>query len=200
MYSSLLQPYGLALSQDFKHIYVSDADPTNPIIVKLPVDLEDDDNDEEESHEENDLDHNNCSATALDENTAKGVLDGLTDNIVFFNASTLPMHLCCDDKTSSTSSSPVGVQGLAVDQNGNVWATLRNSIVLLSSENGKLLACICNAPPPPSSSQDTLPTDIAFGDDGYLYVTTDTKLLRIKVKSKRLKVPNMVTGKKRNNQ
>jgi sugar lactone lactonase YvrE len=92
----------------------------------------------------------------------------------------------------------VMVKGLTVDQNGNVWATLSNAIVMLSSEGGKLLACICNSLS--SSSQDTSPTDIAFGDDGYLYVTTETKLLRIKVKSKRLTVPNMVTGKKKNNQ
>jgi len=199
MYSSLLQPYGLALSQDFKHIYVSDADPTNPIIIKLPVDMEDDDNDEEEYHDKSDLEPNNCSAASLDQHTVKGVLDGLKNDNVFFNASTLPSTLCCDGNTSSTPDSPpVGVKGLTVDQNGNVWATLSNAIVMLSSEGGKLLACICNSLS--SSSQDTSPTDIAFGDDGYLYVTTETKLLRIKVKSKRLTVPNMVTGKKKNNQ
>jgi gluconolactonase len=91
--------------------------------------------------------------------------DGTLENErVFFNAAEL------------AKSGPGGPDGLKIDEQGNLFATGPGGVVILSPE-GKHLGTILAG----------LTANCAFGDDGRtLYMTSDDKLQRIRLKTKGL--------------
>mmetsp|Transcript_38602 Transcript_38602/g.56832 ORF Transcript_38602/g.56832 Transcript_38602/m.56832 type:complete len:476 (+) Transcript_38602:120-1547(+) len=180
LYSKLRYPSGVALSHDYNFVYVSDADPENLVIVKIPLEeeeeedsREEEDSHEEDSHEEERECINDDSSTCTPPPPPKGLMD-TTTSILF-------------DATSLSASGRAGVMGgLAIDEHGNIWAAGPGG-VLIVSPTGDLLGCV------PTGME--VVTDVAFGADGYLYLTTHTKLLRMKVQVKGVVVPNLVTKK-----
>jgi len=181
LYSKLVHPHGLAIAKDLKHIYLSDSDPNNPIIVKLPIEDDEavDNGDDDDDDEVIDQSNSTNSAATLCTAEKGGSLDDIP-NTVFFNASE-HRELLNDCSFAGRH----GIQGLAVDHYGNLWAAVTGGVVVFT-DSGEMLGRICIG--------DSL-TDVAFGDDGYLYMTTQTKLLRLKVKSKKLNLPNMIAKK-----
>lgn len=112
-----------------------------------------------------------------DDETVKelGAMDIFFDLTKFFP----PQDDRC--KTSSTA--------LAIDHQGNLFATLPSGLVVLHPD-GNLLASIDVHP------MESEPTSLVIGNDGYLYMTTQTTVQRMKVKSKLLEYPtNLIVPK-----
>lgn len=81
---------------------------------------------------------------------------------------------------------------LALDANGNIFATYPGGVAILDKE-GDLLATV-----ELDESLNLVPTSIVIGNDGYLYLSTDTALLRWRIKSKPLDYPtNLVVPKRK---
>ena len=93
------------------------------------------------------------------------------ENLIFFDASTI-----------SVNCSSLG--GMEIDMRGNVWVAAGSCGIAILSPTGDFFGRI------PYPDDDII--DVSFGDDGYMYATTANKLLRMKVKTKRFHVPDMI--------
>jgi hypothetical protein len=80
---------------------------------------------------------------------------------------------------------------MALDQYGNIFVAHTGGITILDSD-GDMLATV-------NLDDDVRPTALLFGNDGYLYMTTKSLLLRYKIKVKGYKYPTnlIVPSKKR---
>ena len=80
---------------------------------------------------------------------------------------------------------------ITVDSSGNVFATFPGGILLLNCD-GQLITAINFD----DQMSDRIPTSITLGlDDGYLYISTKTSLLRLRTKAKPLMHPTDVKRK-----
>jgi hypothetical protein len=80
---------------------------------------------------------------------------------------------------------------IALDQFGNIFIGHTGGLTILDSD-GDMIATV-------HLDQDIRPTGLVFGNDGYLYMTTKSLLLRYKIKVKGYKYPTnlIVPSKKR---
>lgn len=80
---------------------------------------------------------------------------------------------------------------MALDQYGNIFVGHTGGITILDSD-GDMIATV-------NLDEDIRPTSLVFGNDGYLYMTTKSSLLRYKIKVKGYKYPTnlIVPSKKR---
>ena len=92
-------------------------------------------------------------------------------DLVFFDANKLSLN--CTE-----------LGGMEVDIKGNVWVAAGSCGVAILSSTGNLLGQIIY--------HDEFIVDVSFGGDGFMYATTPGKLLRIKVKTKGYKTPDML--------
>uniref|UniRef100_A0A7S3Q0M8 Uncharacterized protein n=2 Tax=Chaetoceros debilis TaxID=122233 RepID=A0A7S3Q0M8_9STRA len=102
---------------------------------------------------------------------------------------------------SHNNNNEVGI-ALTLDANGNIFATYPGGIAILDSEGDLLATVELNLDASSSSSSHTdhlvVPTAIVIGNDGYLYVSTTTTLLRWRIKSKPLDYPtNLIVPKRK---
>lgn len=137
-----------------------------------------DDNQVEKANLENELEFGDEQIDPYFDVKMAGSLDDEKD-VLFFNASSL-------SSISVNTNAAAGLGGLAVDSNGNVWVASPSGIIVVSSEGDHLGTVSLG-------DDNEIATNVAFGGDGFLYVTTEQKLLRIRTKAKALVVPNMLS-------
>mmetsp|Transcript_36467 Transcript_36467/g.43951 ORF Transcript_36467/g.43951 Transcript_36467/m.43951 type:complete len:532 (+) Transcript_36467:28-1623(+) len=195
LYDGLYQPTGIAMGKDLDVVYVSDGNAGNPIIVKVPFDMDedededdDDDDDEEEENEHPKTKGKNNKPEAKETIPRKredlksipspeDQCDALNSHHIFYSALDHPTK--------------IKFGGLVVDEYGNVWIAAGPSGVFIVSPSGVLLGTI------PIITENDFATDVTIGQDGYLYITAHTQLLRLKVRVKKFKVPNMMSLSKK---
>lgn len=73
-----------------------------------------------------------------------------------------------------------GGDGLKVDSKGNVWASSNDGITIFSPD-GRRLGRI---------RSDNIISNCEFGGDGYLYMSSNKRLIRAKVKASKIKLAN----------
>merc|ERR1712150_27769 len=75
---------------------------------------------------------------------------------------------------------------VAVDRSGRIYATFPGGVAIIDA-NGELLATIPFASETKDGKGEStgviIPNSITFGHDGYLYVTSQDALIRMRVKS-----------------
>ena len=85
------------------------------------------------------------------------------------------------DSTDQVGKVPGLPDGLAVDEHGNLWATGPGGVLILSPE-GKLLGRILTG---------EATANCTFGEDGWLYVTADMYLCRVKTSTRGITMPDL---------
>lgn len=189
LYDGLYQPTGIAMGKDLDGVYISDGNAGNSIIVKVPFDQdeeEDDDDDDDDvdvkESKKSDIRKTDSipktrEALQKPSSSLEDQCDALNQRHTFFSAIHHPTK--------------IKFGGMVVDEHGNIWIAAGPSGVFIVSPLGTLLGSI------PIMTESDFATDVTIGQDGYLYVTTHSQLLRLKVKVKQFMVPNIVSHTKR---
>lgn len=86
---------------------------------------------------------------------------------------------------SSLGCSHIG--GMSVDSGSNVWIAAGSCGLLVLSDDGKLIGQV------PIPGEEVMA--LSFGNNGFLYLTSDTKLMRIKTLSNPFVIPDMIVRK-----
>ena len=171
------------VSEDFK--YVIYKVPLHESIDDLKNKYDDDDDDDEKTDLKKEISHETLECNHTTEMTCdtnftyydepKSKIQGLYDDeaLLFVDMSEYFQGVSITDAMS------VG-PSVTVDSLGNVYATYPGGILIFDYD-AKLITSIMID----DHLQDRIPTSIALGlDDGYLYVSTKTSLLRIRIKTK----------------
>ena len=87
---------------------------------------------------------------------------------------------------------------LTIDDKGNLFATFPGGLVIIDKDGDHLATIKIQYSDQPSLSTKIQATSLTIANDGYMYLTTESKLLRLKLKSKMLNHPtNMIVPKRK---
>ena len=119
----------------------------------------------------------------VDEDNASGSASKIEEYHIFFHMNKVTLKKQGGHAPDATA--------MALDQYGNIFVGHTGGITILDSD-GDMLATV-------NLDEDVRPTALLFGNDGYLYMTTKSLLLRYKIKVKGYKYPTnlIVPSKKR---
>ena len=122
------------------------------------------------------------------DDTESTAVQNISDMTVFFDMTNFFPHRHCGE----------GDISMAIDNEGNIFATHSRGFAIINAD-GNLLANVEVSPPfveHDSFTRTFRPNGIVIGNDGYLYMTTKERLLRMRVKSKLLDYPtNLIVPK-----
>lgn len=164
---------GPALARDYRSVYVLErrAETDELLIVNVALEEPDDDDEEEDEEDEDDDEVRPC---------ANSVFYNLTDHV-----------LAARRADASTAASPPPLAGgLATDAEGHVYAAVPEVGVVVVDADGDHLATI----PVRSTRNDDVVADVGFGEDGFLYVATSRRLLRIRTPNKGMTMGRLNEG------
>jgi hypothetical protein len=87
---------------------------------------------------------------------------------------------------------------LTIDDKGNLFATFPGGLVIIDKDGDHLATMKIQYSDQSSLSTKIQATSLTIANDGYMYLTTESKLLRLKLKSKMLNHPtNMIVPKRK---
>jgi len=170
--SSKSQLMALSLANDFRSVFVLERTKDSKVLV-VNVMLE-----EEEEEEEDVDDEDEEGETKEDEDEEDEEYASICKSNIFFDiTSLLPKN--------SKLSSPVPNGGMQVDTNGNIYIAIHPIGIVILNSIGVHVGTIPITNPQSSSSHpsEEIITSLAFGEDDYLYISTTTRLLRMKLHS-----------------
>lgn len=180
-YGEKSQLGGVALSHNYDSVFVMELTEEKELYI-MKVMLEDEE--EEEFDEENDDDDDYEEGEEEDEEEEEV---NKCKSSLFFNAT----RFVSSPNILDTATFSMG--GIQIDTHGNLYVAIDSVGILVIDSTGQYLGTITIPPATPSqqhndadtsSSSSTTResiTNLAFGEDAYLYVTTTKRLLRLKV-------------------
>jgi hypothetical protein len=208
-YGNMTYISGLAVAKDMKSVFVGGTLTTNGelkhVIYRIPLHESTDDLnsifDDEEEEEEDTEDSSNeqlqgsncttdkmspldmsCDTITASHDRPKSKIKGMFDDeaVLFYDMTGYFGELSNADAMSS------GGPAIVVDSLGNVFATYPGGVLILNSDGLMITSILID-----NHINDRIPTSIALGlDDGFLYISTKTSLLRLRTRAKPFLLPS----------
>jgi hypothetical protein len=205
-HANMIHVSGLAIAHESKSILVGgnvllSNGELKHVIYNVPLHEADEDTEKEEEDEDDDepvnsssqiqnFDYTQCSPSIHDADHSTDPLIHVCDSLddlkpklkgLYDDEATLFFDMTTFFRNTYINESMTDGPALAVDSLGYVYATYPGGLLILNCD-AQLITTI---PFDDDSIEDPIPTSIALGlDDGYLYVSTKTSLLRMKIKAK----------------
>jgi hypothetical protein len=126
-----------------------------------------------------------------DMDDADGSTKNISDMQLFFDMSKFfPKRNICRGEDTHIA--------MTIDNQGNVFASYPGGIAIIDNYGELLVTVKIGGINGKGSDLDMLANALTIGNDGYLYMSTDTTLQRYKIKSKMLEYPtNLIVPKKK---